>query len=222
MNTRLPNITPWISLCILLFASTALAESLNIDIGTRYNALPDTYAAASGQAGFWNDDGLSFNDLVDINNIATDVDLSYSSSIVDGWVGGTSLTNEDYLQGDNFFVFSGAWALTLSNLDAGTYDVYYYAPGNPGVTTGAMTINGTLVGSLTGQLGPLVQGTSWDVLTDVVVDGSNTLVIAATGTSGARGLAGLQIVSTTAVPLPAAFWMLGGGVLAICGFCRRR
>ena len=164
----------------------------------------------------------SLNNLLDINNTPTDVDLIYGSSVVNGHLGGVAIINDNFLHADNFFVFSGAWSLTLTNLDAGVYDVYYYAPSNPAVSTGAFSINGTAVASLTGQVGALIQGTNWDVLTGVTVGGANTLEISALGTSGARGLAALQIVSTSQVPIPAAVWMLAGGVAGLFGFARRR
>ena len=101
MKTLLKIIAPASVLAGVLLTSNVSAESLNIDIGTHYNGLPDTYAAA-GQAGFWNDNNLSFNNLLDINNTPTDVDLIYGSSVVNGHLGGVAIINDNFLHADNY------------------------------------------------------------------------------------------------------------------------
>ena len=43
-----------------------------------------------------------------------------------------------------------------------------------------------------------------------------------TGDSGARDYAGSYLVRTSVVPIPAAFWLFGAGLISLVGFSRRK
>jgi len=42
------------------------------------------------------------------------------------------------------------------------------------------------------------------------------------GRSGAFDIVDMQVVSITTVPVPAAIWLFGAGILSLLGFARRR
>ena len=206
----------------VVFGSTASAEFINVDFGDDYLNLPSSYGAA-GQVGSWNDItslGTTVN-LLDLSGAATDVSVTVTAYTISGHVGPPQ-TNDGTLLQDNFYVSEGApWSVTFANLDAGLYDLYYYAPTNSSVDTGTFTVNGTSVSSLVGAY-TLIQGTSWDVLSGVNVSGTATL--SSTSTSGYRGLSGMQLVPTTSgvVPEPSSLALLGMGSLTLFGYRLRR
>jgi hypothetical protein len=111
---------------------------------------------------------------------------------------------------DNVFTTAGnVWSVAFSGLAHGDYDLYLYAPGNPSVSTGDLTVNGVSVVGIPGggYSGDLIEGTSYLVEPIHVDDG--TLTISGTGSSFS-GLAGLQLV-----PEPNRFLLLGVGVALV-------
>jgi hypothetical protein len=169
--------------------------SFYIDFGYFNYDIPATYSAAAPSPGVWNDikvAGVNAS-LVDTTGSATSAFVNYNA---DPSGGAFSPTNNDQaLLNDNFTLPDGlSWRLIIGGLAAGTYDLYYYAPTNASVTTGTFSVEGTDVSSIPGNtLGELVQGQSWDVLSDIVVaDGA--LDIYATSASAYRGIAGVQLV----------------------------
>ena len=102
-------------------------------------------------------------------------------------------------------------AVTLTGLDNGAYNVFYYGPSNTLTTTGAFSINGTAVASITGDNNTsFVQGINYDVLNNVNVS-NGTLTLTNITTSGYRGLSGLQLVQTSSSPaaVPEPLTILG-------------
>ena len=236
----------FISLALMgLSVSSASAVSLNIDIGSiRASAgLSSAYGAAAGQAGVWNQISTpgTTSGLLDLSGFSTRIDLSLTGSSIylEGNRGGAS-NDVEYLLNDFFFADpSSDWSMTLSNMDQGTYNIYYYAPAATNVSTGAFSINGNSVTSLPGENGAsqLVQGVSWGVLSNVSVGSLGLMTLLPANTSGFRGLAGLQIVSVSAaifdpappplssvvspVPAPPAVWLFGTALIGMIGSGKR-
>lgn len=196
---------------VALTGSSAQAysfASFNIDFGsTALTTNNSTFGAAANQPGQWNNItnlGITSN-LLDAFNASTSVSLNLIAYTPAGFYG-FPYDDLQRLVVDNFYSNSGSnWTVTLSGLDNGAYDVFYYGSFHYDVATGAFSINGTNVGSITGDnYTSLVQGTNWDVLNNVSVT-NGTLILTSTSTSGYRGLSGLQIVQTSsasAVPEP--------------------
>jgi len=192
----------------MLAVSPAQAASFNIDFGSANPTTNNTtFGAAANQAGQWNNiiPTETTSDLRDTSNATTSVSLTLTSNAI-GSSNGTASTDLQRLVNDSFThnnCFN--WNVTLSNLSNGIYNVFYYGPSNRNVTTGAFTINGTAVASITGDdTTSFVQGINYDVLNNVSVS-NGTLTLASTSTTGLRGLSGLQLVQTSsasAVPEP--------------------
>jgi len=191
----------------MLAASPAQAASFNIDFGSVWPTTNNTtFGAAANQPGQWNNITTTgtTNDLKDTSNTTTSVSLSLTASAVDGVASLNTSTDLQKLVNDNFYSYPGSnWNVTLSGLDNGAYNVFYYGASNTFVTTGAFTINGTAVASITGDNdSSFVQGTNYGVLNGVSVS-NGTLTLSSTDTTDGRGLSGLQIVSASAaVPEP--------------------
>lgn len=166
----------------------------NVDFGTAFAPPPRSYGTtASSQAGRWTQVGLDETTLAALIGGDSQVRLTLSPGAANG-ASSSPVTNDNQrLLFDHFSSLSGAtWTVTLSGITQGNYRVFLYAPSDPTVDTGTMTVGGVNVGSIQGDPGgSLIQGTSW-VSVDVTVSGG-TLVITGTG-AGTTGLAGLQIV----------------------------
>lgn len=231
-----------ISLALMgMSVSSANAVSINIDFGNIYPS-PDAYGAASGQTGHWNQiSSFETTDLLDLKGVKTDVDLSLSGSKVNlTGNAGTPGNSNARLLNDFFFTSlnEADWSLKILNLDAGKYDVYYYAPPNGNVKTGAFSINGTDVANLPGvenKKDPVLeQGKNWDVLKGVslvkdVALGSLVLLLDFPAVNAIEpetthyGLSALQIVSVPSpIPVPTAVWLFGTALIGMIGFGRRR
>jgi hypothetical protein len=209
-------------------ATAATATPINIDFGRLPNSIPSsTFGAASGQAGFWNDIQSSFivNGLRDLSGNVTGINLT----LVAFTLGGTDETAPDGdgadLMEDNFYSFPNeAWALTLTGLADGLYDVFLYEPHNSAVGTGAGNVNGVAFNHITGNFaaGVFLEGQNFHHLTGVSVSGG--LLTAGGSSVNFSGLSGLQLVqaSPAAVPEPATLLMLGSGLAGVYASRRRR
>lgn len=211
---------PWATVVAFALAHpTAHAINLNIDFGDDYGVPSSSYGAAAGQTGTWNEIlSLGVSNLVDLGGNATSVTLDANADTMSGNFGSPT-TDPGRLRADNFYSANGSsWTILLSNLDNGTYSVYYYAPIHPSVVTGSFTVNGSAVSSIDGSdSDSMNQGTDWQVLTGVAVT-DGTLTLASTSSSSFRGLSGLQLVSS---PVPEPFTM-GLAGLALAAAARRR
>jgi len=90
---------------------------------------------------------------------------------------------------------------------------------------GPLTVIGAATEWNTGAMIDLADTAGWGVDTDVDIDITNTLA-AATTNSGElsrvqKKLGGVGL-TITAVPVPAAVWLFGSGLLGLAGFARRR
>ncbi len=207
---------------VLLWSGGAFAESINIDFGPQRGFPSSSFGGAAGQPGTWaniTSPGTIAN-LPGLNGSPTDVsqELSSAGNITTNGAGGSSGALGPLLD-DNFFTQDGndsGWTLTLSNIDAGTYDVYVYAPGNDQVSTGAYTINGVAMPSLPGAdaLESFALGTNYDVLSGLSVTGGT--ITLSSGDPSYVGLAGLQVV----IPEPGTALLLAAGLALIA--VRRR
>lgn len=119
----------------LVTATSAMAQSFNVDINTSLTASPGfgapsvAFGAAAGQAGFWNAmTGTVLGPLVlnDLGNNPTGVTLTRN---VGG--GGNFAFNNANTSGDHQLLlddgYDGAVTHTFNNLAAGQYQVYTYA-----------------------------------------------------------------------------------------------
>jgi hypothetical protein len=204
----------------------ATYAAINVDFGYFDPAPSATYGAAAGQAGVWNkvpDLGITDN-LLGLSGSATTISVNVLADNNSGNAGNFEPGNDtSALRNDNFFstpavVLGTPWSVTFSNLDNGTYSLYYYAPENQIVVTGPFSANGVSGTDLRGNLAAtLVQGQDWQVVTGITVT-NGTLAINETSDSEYAGLAGLQLVK---IPEPSSMPLAAGALLLLAARFRR-
>jgi hypothetical protein len=195
-----------------------VTAALNVDFGRYHGPPANSYGAASGQTGTWNEVGAGVSPLVDTSGALAGVSLALTTGSAAGNTGVTASDDAERLLFDHFFSSVGAtWTVDVRGLESGSYRVYLYAPSHSAVSTGELTVNGTPVASLPGDIGAnLIEGVSYASVLAELTDGTLALsgVVDVYG-----GLAGLQVV-----PLPepgrAALFATGIGVLGV--LARRR
>jgi hypothetical protein len=201
------------------------ASLLNIDFGNATGSPPSSFEAASEQSGSWNTiiSLGTTTGLIDLDGNSTSVSITVSAGAINGSASIGS-DNMNKLMGDNFYkAANNAWTVTLNNLNNGIYDVYLYDPYASNVSTGAGSVNGITFTDINGNRngGVFAEGVNYHLLSGVAVT-DGTLV--ATGTSSVSGdyggLSGLQI-TPSAVPIPGAAWLLGGGLVCLVGIRRK-
>jgi len=195
-----------------------VTAALNVDFGLYHGPPADSYGAASGQTGTWNEAGAGVSPLIDTSGALAGVSLALTTKNDAGNTGAAVSDDAERLLFDHFFSSVGAtWTVDVSGLESGSYRVYLYAPSHGAVSTGAMTVNGTPVASLPGDIGAnLIEGVSYASVLAQLTDGT----LAISGVVDVHGgLAGLQVV-----PLPepgrALLFATGIGVLRLLS-CRR-
>ena len=181
----------------------------------------------AGEQGFWNQARLgTTSDLIDINDTVTGVSVDVIAQTDGGSSTPQSPGDIDKLLGDNIFTNTpsgGLWEVQLSGLSDGLYEIIIYAPSNTAVSTGLMTINGDLVGELPGtNPASLIDGVSYGIYSTIVSGGLLDISGTTTGSDFSHsGIAGMQL-SPSPIPLPAAVWLFGSGLLGLVAAARRR
>jgi hypothetical protein len=195
-----------------------VTAALNVDFGRYHGPPADSYGAASGQTGTWNEAGAGVSPLVDTSGALAGVNLALTTESDAGNTGVSVTDDDERLLFDHFFSSVGAtWTVDVSGLESGSYRVYLYAPSHNAVSTGEMTVNGTAVASLPGDIGAsLIEGVSYASVLAQLTDGT----LAISGIVDVHGgLAGLQVVP---VPEPGGAVLLATGVGVLRLLARRR
>lgn len=216
--------------CSLAHPQVAAAVGYNIDFGTAVYGVPSIdYGAYANQPGAWNAiTSTGTTTLVDLTGTATGAALNLSSSAnTGGNVGPLPNLNagDRALIGDNFYTIQSSWSVTLSGLANGLYNLFVYSPANGIVPTSSYLVNGiqqaSLHGNSGGTISPLQLGLNYAIVSVLVSTGS--IVISSGLDNGIfSGLAGLQLESVTATPIPAALPLFAGGLLVVGAAARRR
>lgn len=170
--------------------------AFNLDFTEFFTGLPDTFGAASGLTGTWVDVPCNpcgtTDALVNTVGTATTVSIELTGQS-DAFTPQT--TTESILLRDavlNRFLFPPeAFSATLTGLEDGQYDLYYYYHS----ATSGMTVNGTAMNNLAGGSPDALeeQGTNWDVTRGVTVTGGTLTITDADGNPD-EGLSGIQLV----------------------------
>jgi len=182
-----------VAFLLTLAHSASAGQAFNIDFGDVQEVPADSYGAASGQTGVWNDVLLGATALVDTSGAATATSVTVVAAAGDGTYPGSATSDSERLLYDNFYVGGGdTWTVDFDGLADGSYLVLLYAPSNTVVPSGDMLVGGAPLDSIPGAAdGILSKGTSY---TRVIVQVSGgTLAISGSGTTFS-GLAGLQLV----------------------------
>lgn len=225
-----PRIPLVITLPLLLLAATAwvapgwaASQALCIQFGSALSKPETTGAAAPGlQSAIWNQylrdnyrdtTGAFANYGQLVNLVYADGTASGANVTVSGgsgaWVSGSTEPLMDiylYPQGGATFI-----QITVSNLAAGTYDVYLYGHGGPGIPTynsrfsllaGALSYPPLSTGTDAGWMGGgWVEGEQYVVERGVLVSVGDTVVITARpGAYTSCALNGVQFVPTAGAP----------------------
>lgn len=171
--------------------------AFNLDFGGTFTGLPDTYGAASGLTGTWVDVPCGPCGTTDalVNTVGTATTVSIElTGLGDTFNPQTTIESillRDAVVNDDDPPFGSAFSATLTGLQDGQYDVYYY---NHSATSG-MSVNGTAMNNLAGGSPDALEdrGTNWDVTTGVTVTGGTLTIIDADG-GFFDGLSGIQLV----------------------------
>lgn len=210
-----------------ILTGSAIAESLNIDLTTSLGGPSSSFGAAAGQAGFWNSiDRVDFTmPAISINGLdgsSTDVLVTFPNSPGSG--GGAM--NPPALSGDVSALFED-WigssdfpeTVSLSGLDAGTYQLYVYASPLAWATTNFMvnTVGANLDATVSGGWnGAFEEGVNYAKF-DLDITSGNLDIGWVAGTPFGAGLfSGIQLVQ---VPAPSSMFLFGAAGL---GIARRR
>jgi len=175
-------------------AVTLTAQSLNIDLGVRVGKPSSGFGAAAGQPGAWNTVGLGATDsLVELSGVPSAVDATVTADTHFGWYPDCA-GDVSALVGDNIFTQRGPWSVVLQGLLNAPYRVFLYGPRNPSVPTGAMTVNGLPVASVSGDSCDPSSSASHTTVDVTVTDGVLTIIGEPTEASpDFAGLAGVQV-----------------------------
>ena len=196
----------------MVAAPHVAAQSFNVDFGDGRGTPTSTYGAAAGQVGAWTTIAVTGSAvaLKNLDGTASSGQLTLSAQ----YPGGTATTrtgDQAALLDDNFFSDRPAsWSVVVTGLANGRYSLYYYAPANSLVDTGAFTANGVAAANLTGSAAGFTQGVDWQVIPGVVVS-NGTLTLSENSYPDLAGLAGFQLVG--AVPEPSTWAWLSVGVV---------
>jgi hypothetical protein len=158
----------------------------NVDFGTSLAPPLRSFGAGSGQTGNWTNVGLDETTLTALIGGDSDARVRVDAATASG-SSGTPSDDAERLLFDQFSSPAGGapWSVTIEGLAAGSYDLVLYAPADPAVVSGAISVNGSPFGSI--PAGGFIE-------IDVSLLTGQPLVITGTDAISASGLAGLQIV----------------------------
>jgi len=202
--------------CLAVFSFSANAALLSVDLNT------------SGDGLITRDDstGLDWLDLTETNNTSRNYVLTQlgSGGLFDGWRYATS-AEVVALWADNFGIdLSIGASPSMSSVDPGVQtaagflgniinETYpsFYDYGTSGVTSTVSTTNSPNYEFLGAyhQIG-------------APNTGYLTRTNSSLATSSSQGDAGHYLVQTSPVPVPAAFWLFGSGLLGLIGIARSK
>ncbi len=198
---RIAKILMILTLSLAVFGY-AEAQNINIDFGVGQSAItaPNTFGAASGQVGVWNNVDLgATSNLLDLSGNPTTASATVDAAVGTGY-GGGCVGDLGALTNDNFYTTLPTWSVDLSGLTNGSYIVYLYGPSHDSVGTGNMVVNGVPVSSISGDGCSFVAGTNYTTVQVSVTSGS--LLIAGTNIAQYAGLSGLQLIQQDAPAVP--------------------
>ncbi len=193
---KYPVITAFLALMLTACGGSSTSAPnpmmFNLDFAVFLKGLPDTYGAASGQTGKWDDVPLGTTTaLINTHGTATSVSIVLAGG-ADQF--GMPTTDDGILLRDSVVNNNSnppfdPFSATLTGLQDGQYTVYYYYHS----PTFGLKINGTAVTKLTGgspdSLG--AQGTNWSIATGVTVTGGTLTIV--NDYTDYDGLSGIQL-----------------------------
>ncbi|MEM7410466.1 MAG: hypothetical protein AAF430_09565 [Myxococcota bacterium] len=196
-----------------------LLRSFNIDVGTGLGTPSNSFGAA-GPAGPWTEIGVGTTLLTDTLGIPSGASALLITSSAAGSIG-PGATDAEQLLGDYGFdcAFPSVWSLQVTGLAETAHDVIVYAPADTQTISGAIRVNGNLVGDLDGDpTFALVEGVSWKRVVTSAPGGAIT-VSGSEGSPLCAGVSGLQIVARAfpAVPGLSDPFALAAVALLLCG-----
>lgn len=212
----------------LLFSNIANATILTFDFGgTDYSVIPQTYgdrvtSTVMGTHSYGGGGGFTPN-----------VELAYQGDGVSSlslWTTGfNSLTNviNNELDGDNgltiTFTADAGYHVALTSLDMGNYQSPILSIPEFTITNGS---GATLFSQSDIQLpGTASSHTTFDFGGSSLIANELILHIDTTGLGGSSDNVGLDNIlfsQMAAVPVPAAVWLFGSGLLGLIGFSKRK
>jgi len=228
------------STCFLSISASATSIYVDFDQPTGGPGVPlNTYSAAAPTAGTWNGvlgkDGVygsatATGALFDSTGAALPgvfVDLGGSSGILPTVNAPPSLGLHQALLGDYFDTTSAVappWVLQINGITNGIYDVYVYAPSGSLTTSTWSFSNGTLQQDLVGSTDNVLNFGVDYMLFQTTVTGNSLILNSGSvgGVAAPSGLAGIQLLQISSVPIPGAVWLFGSGLLGLVGMARRK